>query len=201
VPAPSRFDHYAEAVLSGNHQSAASILDPEERNGLKLFIGKGGCTNCHFGPLLTNSDFHNLLIPPSNGPAPDSGRDKGVREVLADEFNCLGEFSDAGDREECAELVFMDTQAAHHQGAFKTPSLRNVAERRFYMHAGQFETLDAVLAHYGRVGERVPELQHGALSAEEAEALKAFLKTLSSPSRILPPFDETIHPEPSEPPS
>jgi cytochrome c peroxidase len=199
VPGPSRFDRFAEAVAAGNHQAAGSILDPRERRGLKLFMGKGSCTSCHFGPLLTNSDFHALLVPPRTGVAPDLGRSRAIEEVRADEFNCLGEFSDAQGREECAELVFMETAGAHHQGAFKTPSLRNVTERRFYMHAGQLEDLDAVLSHYRRIGDRVPELQHEALSTDEAEELKAFLRSLSSPALILPPFDETIPLEPSAP--
>ena len=40
-------------------------LTPEETRGLKLFVGKAACTNCHNGPLLTNNSFHNtgLLSP------------------------------------------------------------------------------------------------------------------------------------------
>ena len=34
--------------------------------------------------------------------------------------------------------------------AYKVPSLRNVAERAPYMHAGQFATLADVLDHYNR---------------------------------------------------
>jgi cytochrome c peroxidase len=191
VPAPSKFDHFAES-LAGNEDLAREILDPVERSGLKLFIGKGGCTSCHFGPMLTNSDFHALLVPPRKGHPPDPGRAKATDEVATDEFNCLGEFSDASGREECAELAFMETEGAHLEGAFKTPSLRNVTQRRFYMHAGQLEDLDAVLDHYAKVGSKVPELRHGSFQPGEREALKAFLRTLSSPALIKSPFDETI---------
>lgn len=31
---------------------------------------------------------------------------------------------------------------------YKAPSLRNVAERAPYMHAGQFDSLESVLQHY-----------------------------------------------------
>ncbi len=34
------------------------------------------------------------------------------------------------------------------EGAFKTPSLRGVANRAPYMHAGQIATLEAVIDHY-----------------------------------------------------
>ena len=65
--------------------------------------------------------------------------------------------------------------------AFKTPSLRGVAARAPYMHAGQFETLERVVEHYSTA----PEAESGKseiaplnLSAEEKAALIAFLKTL-----------------------
>ena len=67
---------------------------------------------------------------------PDSGRAVGVRQVVAGEFNCTSRYSDAKP-EDCDELRFAVTEGAELVRAYKTPSLRNVADRAPYMHAGQ----------------------------------------------------------------
>lgn len=192
VPMESRFDRFVAALQAGEPEEAGTILSPEEVQGLKLFIGKASCTNCHFGPLFTNSDFHNLLVPPGDHLRSDHGRAVGIRQVKEDLFNCLGDYSDASSRSDCGELVYMDDDVAKYSNAFKTPSLRNVTERRFYMHHGQLETLDDVFDHYRAVGNQVPELGHFEFSDREVEQLKAFLATLSSPVRILEPFNEVV---------
>ena len=62
--------------------------------------------------------------------------------------------------------------------------LRNIANRGPYMHAGQFVTLDDVLAHYNSA-PRAPfghsELKPLKLSRAEQGQLVAFLRTLSGP--------------------
>ncbi|UCF30836.1 MAG: cytochrome-c peroxidase [bacterium] len=177
IPGPSRFDDYIRAVLDGNDQEAKRLFTPREAEGLRLFIGKAKCTGCHTGPLLTNSDFHNVNVPDREGSF-DRGRADGIIAVLSDEFNCLGSYSDA-QRRQCGELRFIDTDTEKYAGAFKTPTLRNVADRPPYMHAGQIKTLREVLEFYGR--SRNPELGHGGLTKEEIERLEAFLVTLSGP--------------------
>ena len=71
--------------------------------------------------------------------------------------------------------------------AFKVPSLRNVAERAPYMHAGQFATLADVLDHYNRAPAAPAgqsELQPLDLEPAELRQLEAFLRTLSSSSAV-----------------
>ena len=51
-PQTTRFDRYAAAVGTG---AEAGILTDQERAGLAIFVGKGECTNCHNGPLLTDN--------------------------------------------------------------------------------------------------------------------------------------------------
>ena len=77
----------------------------------------------------------------------------------------------------------MDTNTAKYIEAFKTPTLRNVAERAPYMHAGQIATLRDVLKFYRDLepGKRSPDLEHGDLSDTELDQLEAFLRALSSP--------------------
>ena len=69
------------------------------------------------------------------------------------------------------------------RGAFKPPSLRGVARRPPYMHAGQFRTLDAMLEHYNRAPRAVvgkSELHPLGLGRDDLDALEAFLSSLSS---------------------
>jgi cytochrome c peroxidase len=148
LPAPSRFDHFVAAVLAGDEAAAAATLDARERAGLRLFIGeRAQCTRCHNGPMLSNGGFHNIGLTRSDVPDPDLGRARAVAEVQHDPFNCLGPQSDAP-ATSCIELRFMKTRGAELLGAFRVPSLRNVARTAPYMHDGRFATLEAVLAHY-----------------------------------------------------
>jgi cytochrome c peroxidase len=51
----SRFDKYVAALTSG--ETEPSILTDEEVAGLRLFIGRANCTQCHSGPLFTSNEF------------------------------------------------------------------------------------------------------------------------------------------------
>ncbi|HSK89463.1 MAG TPA: cytochrome c peroxidase [Anaerolineales bacterium] len=181
-PGESRFDQYVEAVL--NHdQSADDILTPDEIAGLKLFIGEANCTNCHNGPLFTNNDFHNTGIPAAKDLPEDVGRSLGAQQVLADEFNCLSVHSDA-QPDQCSELNFLVIDEHQQERQYKPPSLRNIAERGPFMHAGQFATLEEVLNHYNTAPEAPAghsELEPWNLAEQQIAQIIAFLKTLDGP--------------------
>jgi cytochrome c peroxidase len=177
---PSRFDKYIAAMTT--EQSGADILTDDEVAGLRLFMGRANCTQCHNGPLFTSNEFHNTGVPPRPGLAIDHGRLTGATAVLSDEFNCRSRWSDA--RERCAELEFMVTGDHTLDRAYKVPSLRNVAERAPYMDAGQLATLTDVLDHYNRAPAAATghsELRPLRLKALELRQLEAFLRTLSGP--------------------
>ena len=181
MPGPSRFDRYVEALLQGDMARMQQTLTRDEVAGARLFIGKAHCINCHNGPLFTDNSFHNTGVPAAPRLPQDTGRAAGVQQVRADEFNCLSRWSDAKP-EACAELRFLVTSGAGLQGAFRPPTLRNIAEMAPYMHAGQFKTLREVLEHYshaapGPVGHT--ELKPLQLSARELAQLEAFLRSLS----------------------
>src|SRR5690606_11983621 len=106
MPGPSRFDTYVEAVLHGDIKLMAATFTPAEVAGLRLFIGKANCLQCHNGPLLTDNHFHNTGVPATPDLPADNGRADGAQQVLASEFNCLGPYSDAGP-DDCAELRYM----------------------------------------------------------------------------------------------
>lgn len=182
--APSRFDAFVAAELAGRPHTPASAFTRDEEAGLRLFIGKANCVNCHNGPLFTDDHFHNTGVPASRLVATvDSGRATGIRQALASEFACTGPYSDAAP-EDCAELRFAVTEGEELVRAFKTPSLRNAARRAPYMHAGQFATLEEVIAHYDRAPAAPfghSELEPLRLTSTERRQLVAFLQTLSGP--------------------
>jgi cytochrome c peroxidase len=180
-PAASRFDAYVDAATQGDTAKMGSLLSRDEIAGLKLFLGKGQCLQCHAGPLLTNNEFHNTGVPAARGLPADSGRLAGAKQVLQDEFNCLGPFSDARPQQ-CGEIRFLAEDSANQLRQFRVPSLRNVAERGPYMHAGQFASLREVVEHYNRAPaapQGHSELKPLGLSEKEVEQLVAFLGTLS----------------------
>lgn len=181
-PAPSRFDRYAAALLADG-RAPDTILTGDEEAGLRLFIGKANCTQCHNGPLLTNNEFHNTGVGAVAGLPEDVGRAAGARQVLADEFNCRSRYSDARP-EDCAELEFLAPDGHELVRAYKPPSLRGVADRPPYMHAGQIATLAEVIEHYDRAPEAPAghsELQPLRLSRRERAQLEAYLRTLDAP--------------------
>lgn len=176
----SRLDRYIEGVVKRD-EVASRILNASEKNGLRIFIGKGQCITCHNGPLLTDQHFHNTGIAPRVPVRPDPGRRAGIAKVRDDELNCLGRFSDARP-EQCEELRFLATDDHGMEAAFKTPSLRNVALRAPYMHAGQIASLAEVVRHYSNAPSAAlghSELKPVKLSEDEVQDLIAFLGSLS----------------------
>ncbi|HEU4522549.1 MAG TPA: cytochrome c peroxidase [Thermoanaerobaculia bacterium] len=176
----SRFDRYV-AALNTNGAAPQGILSDDEVAGLRLFIGKANCIQCHNGPLLTNNEFHNTGVAAVSNLPTDRGRMAGADDVLKDEFNCRSRWSDAAPQQ-CSELEFLVTGAHELERAFKVPSLRNVAERAPYMHAGQIGTLTDVVAHYNRAPKAPAghtELKPLKLDSRQLRQLEAFLRTLS----------------------
>ncbi len=186
----SRFDQYAQATVRGDGRGQA-VLTPQEVRGLRLFVGKAQCATCHNGPQLSDHALHNTGVPPRDPRNPDRGRADGIARLLQDEFNCLGRYSDARP-EQCGELQFLSTRDPRNLGAFRTPSLRHVAARPPYMHAGQFATLEQVVQHYAasppaalghselaRPEHRHAERQVIRLVGTEVQDLVAFLGTLT----------------------
>lgn len=178
----SRLDAYIAATLRGE-PAADQKLNAAEKRGLRLFIGKAQCITCHAGPLFTDQHFHNTGVPPRMQKAPDQGRAAAIAKLLQDEFNCKGPFSDAK-QGQCQELDFLADDDPHMLGAFKTPGLRNVAERAPFMHAGQIPTIVDVLRHYSAAPKAAvgkSERQPMPMSESDIADLAKFLGALSSP--------------------
>lgn len=178
LPVPTnRVDHYIAATKTG---TANTYLSSRELKGLRLFINpKVQCINCHTGALYSNQSFHNMG---TSTPNKDSGRSAVLNELRLDRFNCLGEFSDAQPAD-CRELSFLQRNRYQVYGAYKTPSLRNVAQTAPYFHDGRFNSLEAVIDYYVEASHKTNAGIHLTpimLNSEEKQQLVAFLKALNA---------------------
>jgi cytochrome c peroxidase len=84
------------------------------------------------------------------------------------------------------------TKQDKDRGAFKTPTLRNLADTAPYMHDGSQKTLEEVVDYYDRGGEANPWLDRRmkklGLTAEEKKDLVSFLDALNGgKSDVEPP--------------
>jgi len=171
---------------------AKALSDPQKR-GLALFLGQGRCVSCHAieddHALFTDHRFHNIGIGVNElGPkieplaraflvAKANGADVDVTVLTDPNVSHLGRF-------------VVDDQLSS-LGAFKTPTLRNIAKTPPYMHDGSIPTLREVVIHYNNGGAIDPDqaitpfLSGGirplGLTFAQIEDLVAFLEALSSP--------------------
>lgn len=188
MPTTSRFDEYVDAIVENDTDRQAQLFNGDEIAGLRLFIGEVNCTQCHNGPLFTNHEFHNTGVISFPGDVPDIARASGAREVMMNEFNCRGAYSDDTARQ-CAELEFARTGISLI-GAFKTPSLRNIKDTAPFMHKGQLPTITAVLKHYNEAPDAMighNEAKPLGLNDRELRQLEAFLATLAAPVTMIDP--------------
>lgn len=129
-PYSSRFDRFLRGTAT---------LTPNESAGFRLFSNpnKGNCIACHTAvsgpggqpPVFTDHSYHALGVP--RNPAIPA--------------NSNPRFFDMG----LCGPKRVDLKDEHRYcGYFKTPSLRNVARRRFFFHNGRFTTLEDVMHFY-----------------------------------------------------
>lgn len=182
-----------DAPFDGYVAGDRDAISPEAKRGLKLFVGKAGCVACHNTPFFSDNGFHNIGLRPE-GPHTDpegKGRYDVVENLLANPFNIDGAYSDAPDTGK------LDGLEPHeeHIGAWRTKSLRQVAETPPYMRYGQFATLRDVVDFYdmgghadGFHGTKSPLMQPLGLTEAEKDDLVAFMETLTGepvPAKLL----------------
>jgi len=191
VSGRSAFDEFRDALERGD-RAAAARYPPAAQRGLRIFIGKGACNTCHFGPAFTNGEFHDIGVPFFIRGGVDPGRHGGIRRLQANPLNLLGRHND--DRSGSAAIKTRHVALEHRNfGEFKVPGLRNVALTAPYMHNGSLGTLADVVRHYSELeldrlhadGESL--LKPLRLSAGESADLVAFLESLTEIARTLAP--------------
>ncbi|MFN0160243.1 MAG: cytochrome-c peroxidase [Burkholderiales bacterium] len=178
------FDRFRDALAKGDRAGMARYSDAAKR-GLRIFVGRGNCAVCHFGPTFSNGEFADIGVPFFLAPGKvDSGRHGGIARVQQDRFNRLSSFSDAGNPADAVGIRHL-VQEHRHWGEFKVPGLREAVRTGPYMHAGSHATLGDVVRHYSELdvdrlhadGERI--LKPLNLNPRESADLVAFLKSLS----------------------
>lgn len=171
---------FERTLLSGNsafdrfqYGGDKNALTPQQVRGLAVFLNpvKGNCAACHTinaqYALFTDGKFHNLG---------EGVEDDGVT------FKDLGRYHQTGIQTD--------------RGAFKTPTLRNVAKTAPYMHDGSLKTLKEVVDFYAGQGNSNPnldkEIQSIHLSGQDREDLVVFLNSLTGdmPANVGPPGKE-----------
>ena len=151
---------YEATRLSGNspwdrfENGDASALSDQAKLGNELFFGKAECAQCHISWNFSDSLFYNLGV----------GWDEASQS-----FTDPGRSKVSGDEKET--------------GAFKTPTLREVARHAPYMHDGSIATLREVVEHYNKGGVKNPWLSERIrplnLTPEEVDALVAMMESLN----------------------
>lgn len=179
----SPFDRFVanlDAIQPGDDQ----YLDESARRGLRLFVGRGNCTDCHSGPNFSDGEFHNIGLSRHPDLPRDSGRAVGIRKLMADRFNSTGEFSDDPGEAANIKTRYLVVKT-NNLAEFKTPSLRGVVDSAPYMHDGRFASLGEVFDHYSDLpdepplGHREETLLPLDFSDEEKTDLEAFLRSLT----------------------
>jgi len=180
----SPFDRY----FYGGEKTAMS---PAAIRGLDVFVNQGRCVSCHVieqtQALFTDNRFHMIGSGAKQMP-------KNLDDLLAavEEVKKKGTDIAVLSNEKTSSLGrYAVTRNLTDIGAFKTPTLRNVALTAPYLHDGSLRTLEEVIQFYNNGGREketdpVPELLSGGirplnLSKEQQADLGEFLKALTSP--------------------
>ncbi len=153
------FDDFRDAVMRNDWKAAAGYPD-SARRGARIFMGKGNCSLCHFGPSFTNGEFHEIGVPifkKSGGI--DWGRYQGIKMLRASRFSLLGAYNDDKRKATGTSTRFVDLVPQTFE-QFKAPGLRNVALTAPYMHNGHFATLRDVVKHYSEIDVTMLHLAH-----------------------------------------
>jgi cytochrome c peroxidase len=166
VSSQSRYDDGRAQVA--NRQMPFPNFTQEENLGKALFMnpvseGGAGCFQCHATEAFVSVNSG----PKNNGLDLASTNDFGAFET----FPAISDFT----------------------GAFKIPTLRNIALTAPYMHDGRFQTLQQVIEHYNSGVKNHPNLspqlkdpsgnpQQLNLTQGQKQALAAFLRTLTDPN-------------------
>ena len=175
ISGDSPFDRH----LFGQDHSA---LSSSAERGLDVFKRNGNCVTCHEiswnNALFSDNRFYNIGVGFKN-----------LTQIL-DEF--IAEIKLGKKPEEFPLTVqqhselgrFNVTKDVKDIGKFKTPTLRNIALTAPYMHDGSFKTLEEVIEHYDKGGDKNHFIDSKIfplhLTKQEKTDILEFMKSLTS---------------------
>lgn len=160
-------DALLDRMLAGDTKA----LTANALQGYRIFVGKGRCAICHYGVNLADDRFHALNVP-ENPEHQKDPRIAATRRFVAKinhfpEYRTLTE--DPG-----RYLISKDRK---DWKAFRTPTLREIANTDPYMHNGIYASLDEVIEFFNNGGGKGNNsLRPLHLTRAEKEQLKAFLE-------------------------
>lgn len=182
----TRFDRWVRGEVE---------MTRKEEVGAARFL-RDGCARCHDGPRFSDGGFHNIGIG-SGTDTPDLGRHEGISLLLDNPFNAAGPYSDDPD----IGAAMLDGLQAHDAdlGAFRTPTLRGVGQRRSFGHRGHIRHLkdfieaiyDDPSLHGSAAGTLDPLVRD--IEVERQARVVDFLRMLdcpSAPPELRDPDDE-----------
>jgi cytochrome c peroxidase len=172
----------------------ANAMSEPAKRGFEVFVGQGRCVSCHTieqdRALFTDNRFHNIGV--------------GINRIQPEVPKLSASFLTArraGADVDKAVLTdpkvselgrFAVTTLFDEVGAFKTPTLRNVAVTNPYMHDGSLKTLKEVVKHYNEGGKSEGDpsindyLSGGIrplkLSDQQIDDLVVFMEALTTPA-------------------
>ena len=187
----------ADRFMAGD----TTAISASAQAGLDVFRGAGRCSTCHLGPDLSDATVANVattgLTTTDDGLPVDTGfLNIGVRPTASDPgLAGLDPFGNPLSSVRRQRGGTTDKVG----GAFKVPSLRNVALTAPYFHNGGQLTLRQVVDFYNRQGDFANAEQSGVLgnlglTETQKNDLVAFLQSLTDPrvADASAPFD---HPQ------
>jgi len=186
VAGDTPFDRYFYGGETG-------ALTAQQKRGFEVFVNEGRCVSCHVieqtQALFTDNRFHNIGV--------------GINDIQDEVPDLAHEFlqADATMSEVDVQVLtdartselgrFAVTRGFDELGAFKTPTLRNIAVTAPYMHDGSLATLREVVEHYNNggitaEGDPVNDFLSGGirpldLMDSQIDDLVAFMEALTSP--------------------
>lgn len=151
-------------------ESALTLIQKE---GYDIFVGKGNCIACHNGPNLTDNKFYNIGVPEN----PALVNNPGVEATMRFTARVTGYKAYRTLKEDPGR--YLVTREREDWKAFKTPTLREIAETGPYMHNGVFSTIEEVIEFFDKGGgddpDKTPLLKPLGLTDDEKLTLEVFL--------------------------
>jgi cytochrome c peroxidase len=185
----SPFDDDVKRFIAAAEVSVAQAEADPSYLALKTYFRKGQCIVCHKGVIMSDHLFHNIGVKDTSEGAP--GQTDAVEAMLGWKFNAAGAFSDAPTGIDASRLSALRATLAEKRaemvGAYKTPTLRNIALTAPYMHTGDVATLTDVIEFYDKggdadgtfTGQRTDTMKKLNLNAEEKAALVKLLESMT----------------------
>ncbi|ADO68361.1 cytochrome-c peroxidase [Stigmatella aurantiaca] len=183
------FDEDVRRFIAAVDVSQAQVEADPAFLGLKTYFRKGQCAVCHKGATMSDNLFHNIGVKDTSESA--AGQYVAVQPMLDWQFNAAGRFSDNKTGLDATRLAAVQadlaTKRVEMEGAYRTPTLRNIALTGPYMHTGELATLAEVIDFYDKGGEpagmftgtKTATIVELKLTTKEKQALIHLLETMT----------------------